>query len=157
MAVTTTSRRWLALVVFLLAVALAAVAGSLAATGSAAEYLSLERPSWAPPQQLFGPVWTALYIMIGVAGWLTWTAGRWSPALTAWVVQLVLNAAWTPLFFAAGRYGLAFAEICLMWVAIVVTVVLMWPVKRLAALLMLPYLAWVSYAGALNFAIWQLN
>jgi benzodiazapine receptor len=153
MAVTTTSRRWLALVVFLLAVALAAVAGSLAATGSAAEYLSLERPSWAPPQQLFGPVWTALYIMIGVAGWLTWTAGRWSPALTAWVVQLVLNAAWTPLFFAAGRYGLAFAEICLMWV----TVVLMWPVKRLAALLMLPYLAWVSYAGALNFAIWQLN
>ncbi|MEV4841515.1 TspO/MBR family protein [Nonomuraea sp. NPDC049486] len=157
MVVTTESRRWVALPVFLVAVALVAVIGSLAASGAGAEYLALERPAWAPPQWLFGPVWTVLYIMIAVAGWLAWTARGWSRALTAYAVQLVLNAAWTPLFFAAGWYGVAFAELCLLWIAIAATIVLMWPVKRPAALLMAPYLVWVTYAGALNLAIWQLN
>ncbi|MFG1948197.1 TspO/MBR family protein [Nonomuraea sp. NPDC048826] len=157
MVVTTASRRWIALPVFLVAVALVAVIGSLAASGSAQEYLSLERPPWAPPQWLFGPVWTVLYVMIAVAGWLAWRERGWSRAMTLYAVQLVLNAGWTPLFFAAGRYGLAFAEICVLWIVIVATIAAMWPIKRAAALLMLPYLVWVTYAGALNFAIWQLN
>ncbi|GAA3446424.1 TspO/MBR family protein [Planomonospora venezuelensis] len=157
MVTTSALRRWAVLPVFLVAVALVAVTGSLAASGSGAEYLALERPAWAPPQWLFGPVWTALYVLIAVAGWLAWTARGWSSALTAYAVQLVLNTAWTPLFFAAGQYGLAFAEICLLWIAIVATMALMWPIKRPAALLMAPYLVWVTYAGALNLAVWQLN
>ncbi|MGI5268019.1 TspO/MBR family protein [Nonomuraea sp. CA-218870] len=150
-------RRWVALPVFLVVVALVAVIGSLSASGSAAEYLSLQRPAWAPPQWLFGPVWTVLYILIAVAGWLTWTARGWSPAMTLYAIQLVLNAAWTPLFFAAGWYGVAFAELCLLWVTIAATMAAMWRIRRPAALLMAPYLLWVTYAGALNFAIWQLN
>ncbi|MDA0632180.1 tryptophan-rich sensory protein [Nonomuraea sp. MCN248] len=157
MVVTSTPRRWVALPVFLVVVALVAVLGSLSASDSAAEYLSLRRPAWAPPQWLFGPAWTVLYILIAVAGWLTWTARGWSPAMTLYAIQLVLNAAWTPLFFAAGWYGVAFAEICLLWVTIAATIAAMWRIRRPAALLMAPYLLWVTYAGALNFAIWQLN
>lgn len=83
--------------------------------------------------------------------------GRLLPALWAWTAQLVLNAIWTPLFFGAGRYGLAFAEIVLMWLAIGLTVVLFARVSRVAAALMLPYWAWVTFAAALNLSIWQLN
>jgi tryptophan-rich sensory protein len=106
---------------------------------------------------LFGPVWTVLYIAIAVAGWLVWRRVGWGPALGAYAVQLALNAAWTPLFFGAGAYGLALAEILVMWLAIGVTVVLFWRVSRPAAVMLVPYWAWVTYATALNFAIWRLN
>ncbi|MGK5675165.1 TspO/MBR family protein [Micromonospora sp. URMC 106] len=151
------ARRWWALLGFGAAVFVAAAIGGLGVRGTSAEYASLEQPSWAPPSWLFGPVWTALYAMIAVAGWLVWRRVGFGPALWSWIAQLVLNAVWTPLFFGAGRYGLAFAEILTMWVAIGVTVFLFWEVSRPATLLMLPYWAWVTFAAALNFAIWRLN
>ncbi|RKN42043.1 TspO/MBR family protein [Micromonospora endolithica] len=148
---------WLALLAFGVAVFVAAAIGGLGVQGTSAEYANLEQPSWAPPSWLFGPVWTVLYALIAVAGWLVWRRVGFGPAVWAWIAQLVLNAIWTPLFFGAGRYGLAFAEIVLMWLAIGVTVVLFRRVSRPAALLMLPYWAWVTFAAALNFSIWQLN
>ncbi|MDT0529929.1 TspO/MBR family protein [Micromonospora sp. DSM 115977] len=151
------ARQWWALLGFGAAVFVAAAIGGLGVQGTSAEYASLEQPAWAPPSWLFGPVWSLLYAMIAVAGWLVWRRVGFGPALWAWVAQLVLNALWTPLFFGAGRYGLAFAEILLMWVAIGVTVALFRRVSRPATLLMLPYWAWVTFAAALNFAIWRLN
>lgn len=148
---------WPALLGFGAAVFVAAAIGGLGVQDASAEYASLEQPSWAPPSELFGPVWTVLYAMIAVAGWLVWRRVGFGPAVWAWIVQLALNAIWTPLFFGAGRYGLAFAEIMLMWLAIGVTVVLFSRIWRAAALLMLPYWAWVTFAAALNFSIWQLN
>ncbi|GAA2860715.1 tryptophan-rich sensory protein [Streptosporangium fragile] len=150
-------KRWAGLPVFVLALVLVAAVGSLAAVDAGSEYLSLERPSWAPPQWLFGPVWTVLYIMIALSGWLAWSARGRTPALGVYAAQLVLNAAWTPLFFGAGRYGLAFAEIVVLWLAIAGTVVMFRRISRPAAWLLVPYLLWVTYAASLNVAIWQLN
>ncbi|TDC01099.1 tryptophan-rich sensory protein [Micromonospora fluostatini] len=151
------ARTWWALLGFGAAVAVAAVVGGLGTGGAATEYGNLQQPAWAPPSWLFGPVWTVLYAMIAVAGWLAWRRAGFGPAVYAWLAQLVLNAVWTPLFFGAGQYGLAFAEIVVLWLAIGVTVALFRPVSRPAALLMLPYWAWVTFAAALNFSIWQLN
>ncbi|MFF5181484.1 TspO/MBR family protein [Micromonospora sp. NPDC000316] len=150
-------RSWLALAGFVVAVFVAAAIGGLGVQGTTDEYASLQQPTWAPPSWLFGPVWSALYALIAVAGWLVWRRVGFSPALWAWTAQLVLNAIWTPLFFGAGKYGLAFAEIVVMWLAIGLTVVLFARVSRVAAALLLPYWAWVSFAAALNLSIWQLN
>lgn len=150
-------REWLALAAFGAAVLVTAAIGGLAVRGTTSEYQRLEQPAWAPPSWLFGPVWTTLYVLIAVAGWLVWRRVGWSPALWAYVIQLVLNAIWTPIFFGAGRYGLALVDIVILWVAIGVTVALFWRVSRPAAALMLPYWAWVTFATALNFEIWRLN
>ena len=149
--------RWLVLVGFLAAVALAAGIGALGVQGTTAEYNGLEQPGWAPSSWLFGPVWTVLYVMIGIAGWLVWQRAGWGRETAVWAAQLVLNAIWTPLFFGAGRYGLAFLDIVALWLLIGVTVALFRRVSRPAALLLLPYWAWVTYASALNLAIWRLN
>ncbi|NEC48527.1 tryptophan-rich sensory protein [Actinospica acidiphila] len=146
----------------LLAVCYAVAAlGSLAAADSGDTYQALDRPPWAPPGWLFGPVWTVLYGTIAVAAWLALRGsdekvGR-RPAMILWSVQLALNLAWTPLFFAADAYGWAFAEICLLWLALVATVVAFARRRRAAALLLLPYAAWVTYAASLNLGIWVLN
>ncbi|HYE33445.1 MAG TPA: TspO/MBR family protein [Methylomirabilota bacterium] len=123
-------------------------------------YASLRKPSWNPPSWVFGPVWTALYTLMAVAAWLVWRQGGFAaqrPALTIFVVQLALNAAWTPLFFGLHWMGVAFTEIVLLWVAIGATIVAFHPVSRAAAWLLVPYLAWVSFAAALNFTLWRLN
>lgn len=146
-------RVWLGLVVFVAAVAVAALVGNLAARGASTTYARLDLPAFAPPSWLFAPVWTVLYVVIAVAGWLVWRRVGVDAAVALWVVQLVLNAAWTPLFFAADLRWLAFAEICLLWVAIVATLSLFWPRHRPAALLLVPYLLWVTYAAALTLAI----
>lgn len=150
-------RSLLALLGFLIAVAVAAGLGGVAAGSASAEYARLDQPSFAPPSSVFGPVWTVLYVMIAVAGWLVWRRVGWDRATTAWAVQLVLNAAWTPLFFGAGLYGLALVEILVLLVVIVATIALFLPRSRPAALLMVPYLAWVCFATALNAGIWWLN
>ncbi len=106
-----TRNRLLTLIPFLLAVAVVAAVGGLAAGNAPAQYADLRQPSFAPPSWLFGPVWTVLYLMIGISGWLLWRAGGWSSALVWWVVQLVLNLAWTPLFFAADLLGWALVDI----------------------------------------------
>jgi benzodiazapine receptor len=143
--------------VFGAAVLVAAGLGGVAASSAADTYAALDLPPFAPPREAFGPVWSVLYVGIAVAGWLVWRAVGLDRALVAWAAQLVLNAAWTPLFFAADAYGVALAEILLLLVAIVVTIVLFWPRQRVAALLLVPYLAWVGYATALNLGIVVLN
>jgi benzodiazapine receptor len=152
-----TARRWWGLLVFGLAVFVAAAIGGLGVAGTSAEYSGLQQPAWAPPSWLFGPVWTVLYVMIAVAGWLVWQRTGFTAPIWLYTAQLVLNAIWTPLFFGAGQYGLAFADIVVLWLLIGATVVAFWRVRRSAALLLLPYWAWVTFASALNLAIWQLN
>ncbi|MGZ4961813.1 MAG: TspO/MBR family protein [Limisphaerales bacterium] len=123
-------------------------------------YASLNKPAWNPPGWVFGPVWSALYAMMAVAAWLVWKRGGFPAqrgALTLYLVQLALNAAWTPLFFGLHRPGLAFGEIVLLWLAIGATLLAFSRVTPLAGWLLAPYLAWVSFAAVLNFALWRLN
>jgi len=123
-------------------------------------YASLKKPSWNPPGWLFGPVWTALYTMMAVAAWLVWKEGGFAVQrrpLTLFLVQLALNAAWTPLFFGLHWIGVAFAEITLLWLTIAATIATFRPVSRTATWLLVPYLAWVSFAAVLNFTLWRLN
>lgn len=146
-----------ALGLFAGAVLVTAVVGSLFSVSAGSTYMALEQPSWAPPSWLFGPVWTTLYVMIAVAGWLAWRAGATRNELALFGVQLVLNAAWTPLFFGLGWFWVAFAEILVLWLAIVAVIVAFWRRSRAAGLLLVPYLAWVSFAAALNVSIAVLN
>jgi tryptophan-rich sensory protein len=145
------------LAAFVAAVAVAAAVGALGVQGTASEYQQLQQPAWAPPSWLFGPVWTVLYVMIAVSGWLVWRRAGFGAALGLYTVQLVLNAIWTPLFFGAGRYGVAFADIVVLWLLIAATVLTFRRISRPAAALLLPYWAWVTYASALNLSIWVLN
>jgi tryptophan-rich sensory protein len=146
--------------VFALAVLAAALVGGLAAGGAGEVYARLDLPAWAPPQWLFGPAWTVLYLLIAVSGWLLWRAAGWRRARAAFAVfavQLVLNAAWTPLFFGAGLFGWALADILLLVAAIAVLIGLARRHSGAAALLLVPYLLWTAYAGALNAAIVAAN
>lgn len=121
---------------------------------------SLNKPSWNPPSWLFGPVWTTLYAMMAVAAWLVWRRGGWKTharALGMFCLQWLFNALWTPLFFGAHRPDLAFLDIALLWCALAVTAVLFWRANKVAGALLLPYLAWVTFAAALNLTIWRMN
>jgi tryptophan-rich sensory protein len=123
-------------------------------------HASLNKPSWNPPAWIFGPVWTLLYTLMAVAAWLVWRRGGFAAQrrpLTWFLIQLVFNAAWTPLFFGLRQPGWAFADIVLMWLAIVTTLAAFWRVHRGAAWLLVPYLVWVSFASALNFTLWRMN
>lgn len=120
-------------------------------------YPSLVKPSWTPPSWVFGPVWTVLYALMAVAAWLVWRKAGWCGALGMFAVQLALNAAWSPLFFGLHRIGLALADIALLWIAIIATLVAFAKQSPLAAWLLVPYLLWVSFATALNFTLWRLN
>jgi tryptophan-rich sensory protein len=136
----------------------AASAGGLALPGE--WYANLNKPSWNPPSWLFGPVWTALYCMMAVAAWLVWREGGWrqqKAPLILFLIQLALNALWSPLFFGLHLPGIAFAEMSLLWIAIILTIRLFWPVHFGAAILLVPYLAWVSFAAVLNFTLWRMN
>jgi benzodiazapine receptor len=151
----------IALMVALLLCYGAAAVGGLASTGGGGTwYADLEKPSWTPPSWVFGPVWTALYGMMAVAAWLIWQdrrRRRVAAPILLFAVQLALNAAWSPLFFAMHRPGLAFADIVLLWLALMATVWLFLRRRAIAGLLLVPYLLWVSFAAALNFTIWRLN
>ena len=123
-------------------------------------YPTLIKPSWNPPDAVFAPVWTTLYLLMGVAGWLIWRApARPSRrrALILFAVQLLLNSLWSMLFFGLRSPGLALVEIVLLWLAILATMVSARDVSRAAAWLLAPYLAWVSFATVLNASIWRLN
>ncbi|MEQ8585727.1 MAG: TspO/MBR family protein [Thalassobaculaceae bacterium] len=123
-------------------------------------YEGLRKPPWRPPNWLFGPAWTVLYAMIAVSGWWVWQAGTW-PALALpmaiYGVQLLLNAGWSPLFFGLRRPDLALYELFALWTSILATIVAFYPISPAAALLLLPYLGWVTFAGLLNRAIIRLN
>ncbi|MFG2867464.1 TspO/MBR family protein [Streptomyces sp. NPDC048338] len=133
--------------------------GGWASADAGDVYGSLNRPTWAPPGWLFGPVWTVLYGTIAVAAWIVLRSPGSAPrvAMAWWSAQLALNLAWTPLFFAAGEYGLAFADICLLLAAVVVTIVHFSRTSRGAAVLLVPYALWVAFASALNLSIWLVN
>ena len=123
-------------------------------------YVALSKPAWTPPNSLFGPVWGVLYLVIAVAAWLVWKKAGFAGAavpLAVFAIQLALNAAWSWLFFGLHQLGLALTEIALLWLSILVTIALFWRIVPAAGLLMIPYLLWVSFATALNFAIWRLN
>ena len=123
-------------------------------------YAALRKPSWNPPSWIFGPVWTTLYAMMAVAAWLVWKRGGFAVQrrpLTLFLVQLALNAAWTLLFFGLHAPGVAFAEIVLLWVFIALTLAAFYPVSRVAAWLLAPYLVWVGFAAVLNGTLWRMN
>lgn len=123
-------------------------------------YTGLHKPAWNPPSWLFGPVWTLLYTMMAVAAWLVWSEGGWKPhrwSLGMFCLQWLFNALWTPVFFGAHRAGWAFLDIVLLWIALATTVVRFWRTSLLAGAMLLPYLAWVSFAAALNLSIWRMN
>ena len=153
-------RKITALVGFLAATTLVALLGSMATETSVHTwYQALSKPSWNPPAWLFGPVWTVLYLAMALAAWLVWLdhgAGR-REALLLFAVQLILNAAWSWLFFYGRAPGAALVDIVLLWVAIVATTAAFARLRRPAAWLMAPYLAWVTFAAALNAAIVHLN
>ncbi|MEZ5853439.1 MAG: TspO/MBR family protein [Hyphomicrobiaceae bacterium] len=145
----------LMLAAFVIAVGLAAAFGAAFKPGP--WYQTLAKPSWTPPNAVFAPVWTLLYVMIAIAGWLVWRQGLTNGALATWVVALVLNAAWSYLFFGRQQIGLALADISLLWCAIVAFILLTRTGAPTASLLFVPYVLWVSFAAALNLAIWRLN
>ena len=123
-------------------------------------YAGLTKPSWNPPDYLFGPVWSVLYAMIGVSAWLVWRKAGFSGsglALGIFAIHLVFNALWSYLFFGLHRPDLALLDIVVLWFAIVLVAVLFWRVHRLAGAMMLPYLAWVTFASVLNYTLWSLN
>jgi benzodiazapine receptor len=132
--------------------------GAVASADAASFYAQLSKPSWAPPGWVFGPVWSALYALMGVAAWLVWRSpGAKSAALGLFGAQLAANALWSWLFFAWHRGALAAVEVLLLLALIVATVAAFWRISRLAALLLVPYLSWVSFASALTWAVWRSN
>ena len=149
--------RWIGLAVWIGLPLLAGVVGSQFQPGE--WYAGLEKPSWNPPSWVFGPVWTTLYVLMGVASWLVWDRHRGAAqaALTLFVVQLIANALWSWLFFGIQSPFLAFIDIVVLWLLIVATTIAFWRLRPIAGALLLPYLAWVTFATALNFAIWRLN
>jgi benzodiazapine receptor len=155
---------WLVLLAFV-GVALAAGAiGAVFAPGVSSAtshwYATLIKPEWAPPNNWFGPVWTVLYVLMGTAAWLVWREryhlGR-RVALAAYAIQLLVNALWAPFFFGARNIGAGLFLIIALWLTIVWTLREFAAVKSSAAWMLAPYLIWVSFAGALNLAIWKLN
>ena len=134
--------------------------GAAASVQAADFYAQLARPSWAPPSALFGPVWTVLYILMALAAWQVWRVGGFRAArraLSLFLIQLALNALWSWLFFGWHLGRLAFADIVVLWALILATTVAFKRHGGAAMALMLPYLLWVSFATALNFAVWKLN
>lgn len=137
-----------------------AALGAAASVQAGTFYGQLVRPAWAPPGWLFGPVWTGLYLLMGIAAWLVWRERGFREAraaLALFLVQLALNALWTWLFFAWRMGALASIEILVLWGLILATLLAFRRVHPLAAALLLPYLAWVTFASALTLAIWRLN
>ena len=122
-------------------------------------FKNLNKPSWNPPNRLFAPVWTILYALMAIAAWqVSEQAGvKAVPLLALFVVQLAMNAAWTWIFFGLRLPDRAFAEIVVLWVLIAATLIGFWQMNPLAGLLLLPYLAWVTFASFLNLTIWRLN
>ncbi len=121
-------------------------------------YASLNRPAFAPPNWVFGPVWTVLYILIALSGWLVWRQVGWrSRQVALWGVQMLLNALWTPLFFGLNWLALAAVEMALLWIAILACMAAFRHVSTTASWLMAPYLLWVSFALLLNLGFWWLN
>ncbi len=151
---------WTGIVVLVLLTALTAFVGGLASVSAPAFYAELAQPSWSPPPSVFGPVWTTLFAMMAVAAGLVWRE-RARPGARAgiglYVAQLALNALWSWIFFAWRSGTWAVVEILVLWLAIAATLVAFWRVRPVAGALLLPYLAWVTFATALTITLWRMN
>ena len=152
------SSQLLGLFGWLLAAFAAGAVGAVASVDAASFYAQLSRPSWAPPAWLFGPVWSALYALMGLAAWLVWRSpASTRVALGLFGTQLVINALWSWLFFAWHRGALAAADVFVLLALIIATVAAFWRTSRFAALLLAPYLLWVGFASVLTWAVWRSN
>lgn len=150
----------LALVGWLAICFVAAAIGAIASGQAGDFYAALIRPDWAPSARVFGPVWTLLYALMAIAAWLVWQEHRRKLAqigVLFFLLQLVLNALWSWLFFHWNKGALALLDILLLWALIFVTLLIFWRVRPWAGVLLIPYLLWVAFACALNYAIWRLN
>ncbi|MFN7056063.1 TspO/MBR family protein [Hyphomonas sp.] len=147
----------IALGVFIALNFLTSLSGALFKPG--AWYQSLAKPGWTPPNWAFPLVWSALYLMNAVSGWLVWQAAGMAalPALCVYLVSLILNAGWSAMFFGLRRMDLGLVNVALLWLSILAVAILFWPYSPIAAALQLPYLLWVSIASALNFTVWRMN
>lgn len=154
-------KRWPWLIGLLVACfSVAGIGGASTASSVTSWYAELAKPSWNPPDWLFGPVWTVLYFAMAIAAW--WVVRRSGRpgvrgAMISFAIQLLLNLGWSLIFFGLQRPGWALVEICILWLVLTTTVVAFFRVSRPAGWLMVPYLGWVSFAAVLNFTIWQLN
>ena len=154
------SKQFLGLAGWLVITFIAAAIGGAASINAGSFYAVLVLPEWAPPSWVFRPAWTVLYALMGIAAWLVWRANGFRAArgaLTLFIIQLALNSLWSWLFFGWHRGAFAFAGILFLWVLITATLIAFWRVRPLAGVLLVPYLLWVSFASALNYAVWQLN
>lgn len=146
---------WLSFLPFLAVVFVVALSGAVFAPGE--WYRSLGKPSWTPPDWLFGPAWTVLYLLIALAGWLIWKSAGLGLALSAWVLNLLFNGAWSWLMFGRRQIAAAFVDALAMLVTIVAFMILAWPSSKAATWLFAPYLGWVAFAAALNASLWARN
>jgi tryptophan-rich sensory protein len=152
--------RWLGLVVWIIVAFIPSLTAVFVETGP--WYDALNRPAWTPPSWVFGPVWTLLYLLMGIAAWRVWATHGFSDsrarfALMLFLVHLILNAAWTWLFFGLHRLTVAAVEIVILWSMIAVLVILFWKRDRIAGFLLLPYLLWVTYAVTLSIGFAIIN
>jgi len=151
-------KRFIACVIFIVIAYLPAVIGSQFLPGS--WYGTLQKPIWTPPGWIFGPVWTMLYLMIGISGFLAWEKGdpekRFRP-FTVYGLQLLANTLWSWLFFGLHRPGFALVDLFLLWLLVLINIALFAGRSRTSAWLLMPYFAWLTFAGALNWAIFRLN
>lgn len=157
-----TTKDWLKLIFSIVICESAGFIGSIfTAPSIPGWYANLEKPALNPPSWVFGPVWTVLYLLMGISLFLIWRASKKhnerKKALTLFGVQLALNAIWSPLFFGAQNPGVAFVVIIAMWITILLTILAFFKINRPAAYLLIPYLAWVTFASYLNYGIWILN
>lgn len=153
-------RQFAGLIAWLLVTFVAAATGAAASIQAGVFYGQLVRPDWAPPAGVFGPIWSALYLMMAIAAWQVWRVGDSHTArssLVLYLVQLAVNALWSWLFFGWHLGAWAFIDVVLLWWLILATLIGFWRTSAVAALLLLPYLSWVSVALALNYEVWQLN
>lgn len=153
-------KQFLGLLGWMLVTFAAASLGAVASVEASDFYQQLQQPAWSPPASVFGPVWTVLYLLMAISIWLVWRQSYHKDkkgVYALYLFQLALNALWSWLFFKWKLGSAASAEILILWVAILFTVILSWRIKPLAGLLLLPYFAWVSFAAALCYVIWKLN
>jgi translocator protein len=155
-------KNWIKLVISLLVPQITGASAALfTVTGTGSWYQQIKRPEWNPPNWVFAPVWTLLYIMMGIAFFLIWKTNapveKKRTAMGLWAVQLFLNFLWSFIFFYKHHIGLAVAEILCLWIFIILTIFSFSKISKMAAWLLVPYICWVSFAGLLTYTIWNLN
>ena len=148
---------WKLVISLLLPFLASAIGGLFTASSVSTWYVELSKPSFNPPSWIFGPVWTILYLLMGISLYLVWIKKYDKPAFIVFGVQLVLNALWSILFFGIKSPFFAFIEIILLWLAILITIVYFYRINKISAYLLIPYMLWVTFAAVLNFAIFILN